>query len=465
MEAAQIWNDPPDDHRPALFRHGSPFAPVTRDEIVGIDGVLAEVDELVACLRHAEAFAHHGARLEPGVLFEGPPGTGKTLVARYLASASGALFVNVDDFMPTGELGAADLAELFTHARQALEVQRRPVVLFWDEFSVGREPAGPMKTRRSALASRLAIELDGVQGKNAGLLVVACTNNPGEIDHALLRPGRIGLRLRFSAPDRGGKALLLEHYLSERPTHGEFDFDALSYLFQPGRPAAEIEEAVGEAWRLTVRRSLARGNEPALREADLRDALLDRLLGQVPLHAQTDDDARLRTAVHEVGHALVALEYGVPLTLVTVRPGVTAAGRVLTAQNVQDVTQAKAQLRLSLGGTAAEKLAGLQRGIGNSSDTGAATQIALTLVDLNGIGPRARVFNPRVCGGMRPISEEILGRLDEDALDLLNEAQDDVAEILGRMGGESILHLARLLIERETMLGGEFADAVAEETR
>ena len=454
-----------DDRRPALFRHGSPFAPVARDEIVGIDGVLAEVDELVACLRHAEAFARYGARLEPGVLFEGPPGTGKTLVARYLASASDALFVNVDDFMPAGELGAGDLAELFTHARRALEARRRPVVLFWDEFSVGKEPAGPMRTRRSALASRLAIELDGVQGKNVGLLLVACTNNAAEIDDALLRPGRIGLRLRFSAPDRGGKALLLEHYLSGHPTRGDFDFGALSYLFQPGRPAAEIEEAVGEAWRLTVRRSLARGKEPALRESDLRDALLDRLLGQVPLHTETDDDARLRTAVHEVGHALVALEYDVPLTLVTVRPGVTAAGRVLTAQNVQDVAQAKAQLRLSLGGTAAERLVGLQTGIGNSSDTAHATQIALALVDLNGIGPRAGVFNPRVCGGMRPVSEEILGRLDEDALDLLNDARADVDEILGRVGCPSLVRLAELLIERETMLGHEFADAAAEATR
>jgi hypothetical protein len=66
---------------------------------------------------------------------------------------------------------------------------------------------------------------------------------------------------------------------------------------------------------------------------------------------------------------------------------------------------------------------------------------------------------------VRPIPEELLGRLDQDALDLLDEAAADVEETLGRTGSESILRLARLLLERETMLGHEFADAAAEETR
>ena len=161
----------------------------------------------------------------------------------------------------------------------------------------------------------------------------------------------------------------------------------------------------------------------------------------------------------------MALEHGVPLTLITVRPGVEAAGRVLAPQKVRDVAQAKTQLRLGLAGTAAERLVGLEPGIGNSSDTGAATRIAIALVDLNGIGPRSGAFNPRACGSMRPISEDLLGRLDEDALELLAEARADVEQTLRRIGSEPILRLARLLLERETMLGGEFVDAFAEVTR
>jgi len=53
---------------------------------------------LIDALRQSETLARYGARLEAGVLFQGPPGTGKTLVARYVATVSGALFVNAREF-------------------------------------------------------------------------------------------------------------------------------------------------------------------------------------------------------------------------------------------------------------------------------------------------------------------------------------------------------------------------------
>jgi hypothetical protein len=86
--------------------------------------------------------------------------------------------------------------------------------------------------------------------------------------------------------------------------------------------------------------------------------------------------------------------------------------------------------------------------------------MAVSLVDLNGLGPRSRGFNPAGLR-MRPLSEELLGRLDEDALEILDKARADVEEILGRIGPERILRLARLLLERETMLGREFGQAAA----
>lgn len=119
----------------ALFREGSPYAPVERSEIVGIDHVLARVDEVLHTLVHAERYAQAGARLEPGVLFAGPPGTGKTLAARYLATASGALFVDARTFpLSREERRSADVRALFRHAREARSEQGRPVILFWDEL-------------------------------------------------------------------------------------------------------------------------------------------------------------------------------------------------------------------------------------------------------------------------------------------------------------------------------------------
>jgi len=124
-----------EERRRTLFDEGSPYAPAERSEIVGIEHVLERVDEVLHWLVYAERYAQPGSRLEPGVLFAGPPGTGKTLAARYLAAASGAIFVDARAF-PTEEssLQPSDVQALFRRAREARLAQARPLILFWDEL-------------------------------------------------------------------------------------------------------------------------------------------------------------------------------------------------------------------------------------------------------------------------------------------------------------------------------------------
>ena len=450
-----------------LFREGSPFAPASREEIVGIDHVLCQVDRILAWLQNSDLFAGHQARLEPGVLFEGPPGTGKTLVCRYLAGASGALFVDVRDIAPTGELSAADVRELFAQARQAHQKSGRPILLFWDEFDVSSSSPGPMQPpRRSATATRLMVELDGVQGKNDGLLLVVCTNHAEAIDRALLRPGRIGARIRFYPPDREGKATLLAHYLAGRPTSGPIDCDALSSLFLEQQSAAGVEEAVADTWRLAVERSLNGHQEPQLTQNDLRDTLLKRILGPPPANVRSDKKALLRTAVHEIGHALVALACGFSVNLVTVRAGRDSAGLTMTDQQPcpYGLNAAQGQLRVAYGGMLDEQLAGFDNGLGNDADTAAATRLAVSLVDQNGVGDRAMRFNPTGLGPgpmrMHQSSEYLLQRLDQDALDLLEDAYHSAEQILQGIGSDTVRRLAQLLVERQTLFGDDLAELV-----
>jgi SpoVK/Ycf46/Vps4 family AAA+-type ATPase len=121
--------------REKLFQKGSQFAPVKKSDIVGIDNVLSQIDGVITWLRHFEDFQSHGARPEPGALFSGQPGTGKTYTSRYIATVSGARFIDVRDFPYAGMLlGAADLKELFALARKTHQETGQPVILFWDEF-------------------------------------------------------------------------------------------------------------------------------------------------------------------------------------------------------------------------------------------------------------------------------------------------------------------------------------------
>jgi cell division protease FtsH len=459
-----------DERRDDLFEHGSPFALVHRGEIVGIDSIVARVDEIASYLRDAAHYERHGARLEAGVVFCGPPGTGKTLVARYLATMCGALFVNMHELpRSSASLSGADIADAFRRARAVYRERSRPVLLFWDELDADAPAYENAGTRERELVAQLRAELDGVAGRMYGVLLVGCTNQP--IDHALMRPGRMSA-IAFDAPDFAGKATLLRHALSAVACEGEIDAEELAHLCPARVPASEISESVADAWFRATRRAVAGSREPTLREADVRAVLLDRCIGEPPPWQQQPE--RLRVAVHELGHALVALGLGIPLTLVTVRAGCIGSGMVMLGEYpIETVEDQLARVAVGLGSTVAERCAGLGVGLGNSDDTARATANALSVVDGNGAGERSGFFNPHPLrhagpyGNGRGVSQEVLERLDLDAADLLEEAHEVAERILDRVGRERLLELAAVLAERETLLRADISElllpAVADE--
>ena len=449
--------------RAELFAIGSPFAPARAEDIAGLDDTVARVDELVRWLRDADRFAEHGARLEPGVLFAGPPGTGKTLLARYLATASEARFVDVRDLPCDGELGDDDVTALFRHAREARARDGRPVVLFWDELDeLCSQPFGLSgRSRRSILAALLA-ELDGVHGKAEGVLLVACTNRADELDPALLRPGRLGLRIELRAPDPAGQRTLLAHQIARYPGGEAVELDELVPLLAPDDTAAAIEEAVAAAWRAAVTRALRAGEAPLLAQLDLRESFLNRLLGPPPSFLRLTDAERFQVAVHETGHALAALAFDGAPRLVTVRTGRTSLGQTIAQPLPAAPTLGAllAELRVGLGGLAAERVAGLSPGRGSAGDTLRVSELALRAVELFAAGPRTGAFNPDATARRRihrapEISESLLARADVDAHELVAEALADAERSLRAIGRGPILALARVLAERETMTGAE----------
>ena len=153
--------------------------------------------------------------------------------------------------------------------------------------------------------AQLKAELDGVAGKNTGIVILACTNHASSIDQALLRPGRISTRLRFRAPDIEGKAQLIEHHVTRQRTAGSIDARALGQLLQADATAATVAESVDTAWQSAVRRSIALNTEPSLTQSDLENSLIDHRLGERTSGTSVSWAARWRTAVHEAGHAVV----------------------------------------------------------------------------------------------------------------------------------------------------------------
>lgn len=456
-----------------LFEQGSTFAPVSREEIVGIDNVLWQVDEVIDWLVNYRDYVKFKARPEPGILFEGSPGTGKTYTSRYMATIADALFVDVRDFPYTGRgLTALDIKDLFALARETHEKTNKPIILFWDEFEgAATERSRGIPVEQKAVISQITAELDGINGKPTGILLIGCTNYGNEIDEALRRPGRMGLHVEFNAPDRAGKAKLLKLYVSKIRTKGEIDFDTASYFFEDSDTAASVEEAVQQAWRFAVHRWIQEGRPrrgPVLSQVDLLEVFLKRLVGPPPAYSDVTPETLYQVAVHETGHALTACLLGVGLRLVTVRPGREHLGKTMTyLKDPRTATHEElySHLKVGVAGFVVEDIIGTPRLADAAGDTRAVTDIALEMVDTQGIGKRTGLFNPhalrkRYYDFAPSVSNKILEDADLDVQALINQAEEEVRRILSDFGIDNIKRLAEKLIEIQTMTGRDFKKEV-----
>lgn len=217
-----------------------------------------------------------------------------------------------------------------------------------------------------------------------------------------------------------------------------------------------------------MRRSIDEDAEPALTEGDLRRAALDDVFG-ARAYPRRSEKSLLRTAVHEIGHALLALRHGIPVRLVSCRQGASFLGVTSTGEGSdgpETIAEGLARLRIGLAGMLAEVEAGLGQGGGAQRDVFAATRVASDLVSY-GVGKSGLIFEPHALGGsggpsrsLPAVSEWLLAQVDADAAALLAEAASDVRAYLAEVGGETLLELGRLLVERETLDGRELEEAI-----
>lgn len=164
-------------------------------------------------LEAADSFSNLGINAPKGVLLYGPPGCSKTLTAKALATESGLNFLAVkgpEIFNKYVGESEKTIREIFRKARAA-----SPSIIFFDEIdaiSGDRESSGTSASLN--VLTTLLNELDGVE-ELKGVIVVAATNRPTEIDPALLRPGRLDRHIYISPPDFNARLHILEKKCSK----------------------------------------------------------------------------------------------------------------------------------------------------------------------------------------------------------------------------------------------------------
>jgi cell division protease FtsH len=433
---------------------------VTFEDVAGIDEAEDELVEIVDFLKNPQRYTRLGARIPHGVLLYGPPGTGKTLLARAVAGEAHAAFfsLSASEFVEAiVGVGASRVRDLFKQAKEAA-----PAIVFIDELdAIGRSRSGNVtglsggNDEREQTLNQILTEMDGFE-PGTNVIVLGATNRPEILDPALLRPGRFDRRIAVNPPDRKGRVQILKIHTRNVKLAPDVDLERIAASI-PGSTGADIALLVNEAALFAARRE-----HPAVEQRDFTDAIEKIILGAERQVVMTDADRR-RTAYHESGHALVGmLTPGAdPVRKVSIIPRGQALGVTLATPESDRYNYRReelvAQIKVALGGRAAERVAFDDLSTGAESDIQNLTQVARGMVGRWGmsdaVGPIA-VTDGRQDGpllpGVMPASEPTQELVDQEVRRIVDGAEQDVIDLLTEQR-EKLDALAKALLERETL--------------
>ncbi|WP_395703212.1 ATP-binding protein [Aquabacterium sp.] len=205
-----------------------------------------------------------------GLLLYGAPGCGKTMLARAVANECNAAFVavGISDVlnMYLGE-SERNLAAMFDKARA-----QAPCVLFFDELDAlayARAKAHGNTTR--TVVNEFLSQLDGIGRENHGVLVLAATNMPWDVDGAMKRPGRFSRQIFVPPPDAAARAEMLRIKLTGVPMEADLSIETVARRAEH-YSGADIDGLIEMAKESALADSLD-GAERGLNAADFEHAL------------------------------------------------------------------------------------------------------------------------------------------------------------------------------------------------
>jgi len=412
----------------------------------GSPEVLEECKEVISYLDNKELFSSIGAEMPKGILLEGPPGTGKTLLAKGIATETNSSFISVSgsEFVELFVgMGAAKVRELFNNARS-----NSPCIIFIDEIAaIGKQRGNSVgfaaNDEREQTLNQILYEMDGFNN-NDNILILAATNRKDILDKALLRPGRFDRIIKVPLPDKYSRRKILDYYCGLKKLEQNIDMDSLSEITD-GFSGAQLKNLINEAAILT-----ARQNKTIIGEKELFNAFEKSIVGLIRNNNDASENTKMRVAIHESGHAILALRYPEYFNLQKVSIQATyegAGGYTIFTENpeikegglyTRDIL--KKRLIVTLGGKAAENIyyGNDFVSLGAIQDLKQANQLAQRMIGNFGMGNKLEVFyneninddNNGVFGNNK-YSEYTKFNMDKESLQLVVEAYNESKRILG----------------------------------
>ncbi len=441
---------------------------VTFEDVAGCDEAKEELKEVIEFLREPSKFQKLGGRIPKGVILMGPPGTGKTLIAKAVAGEADAPFFSISgsDFveMFVG-VGAARVRDLFEQAKKAAKAGGRGAIIFIDEIdAVGRQRfagVGGGHDEREQTLNALLVEMDGFDTQ-AGVILIASTNRPDVLDSALMRPGRFDRQVVIDLPDAKGREALLLVHTKKIKMDANVDLKKIAKI-TVGYSGADAANLVNEAALLAARR-----NKPAVTQEDFEQSTEKVMMGPERKSRVVSDKDKKTTAVHEAGHALVAIltPDSDPVHKISIIPrGYGIAGYTLQRpdEDNRDYSRGKIlnRIKVLLGGRIAEKIYFNEITAGASNDLQRATQLAHSMVCEWGMSERlgnlayggksqSEVFLGRDFGRGKDYSEKTAQTVDEEIRSIVEGCYTETYALMEK--NKPLLDkLSARVLEKETL--------------
>nr|WP_218624345.1 MULTISPECIES: proteasome ATPase [unclassified Nesterenkonia] len=269
---------------------------------------------------HADLYKEHGLRAPKGILLYGPPGCGKTMIAKAVASSlaetrrasaegagtdagsddagqgasRGAFFLNIKGpELLNKYVGETErhIRVIFARARERASAGQ-PVVVFFDEMEAlfRTRGSGVSSDVETTIVPQLLAEIDGVESLE-NVIVIGASNREDMIDPAILRPGRLDVKIRVQRPGRAGAAEILGIHLGGAvPLHAEL---LAAHGDRGAAVVALVEELVDRLFPATPQARLrlihADGTQTAFQAADfMSGAVLSNIVDRAKKAAIKD---------------------------------------------------------------------------------------------------------------------------------------------------------------------------------
>jgi proteasome-associated ATPase len=239
---------------------------VTYNDIGGLDGQIEQITDAVELpYLHQDLFRDYDLPAPKGILLYGPPGCGKTLIAKAVANSlakkiadvagdgqAQSFFINVKGpELLNKYVGETErqIRQIFQRAREKAS-EGWPVIVFFDEMeSLFRtRGSGISSDMESTVVPQLLAEIDGVEGLR-NVIVIGASNREDLIDPAILRPGRLDVKIKIHRPDETAAAAIFATYLKQHLPIDPLEIDDLGGGDPDKAVRVMIERTVEEMYR------------------------------------------------------------------------------------------------------------------------------------------------------------------------------------------------------------------------